>query len=161
VFSNFILDIPLGILLFLILIGFHSLTQYIFIPVISAEQYTIHLLSEFVKNPALIVGYLIPISVHMILCGCCIAIIFLIRGNIKLIDVFLVSALPALLYLISIYFESWINSWEPLTGLERKVLSRSNLIEYIFGDLTLYILNTAFLFMGGYFVWLVIRSLAR
>jgi hypothetical protein len=161
--QTFLLDISLGILLLLSIIGFHILTKYAFTPIISPEQYKSNLLLDFVNNPILIIGYLIPMAVHILLCGSCVAILFFLRVDVRLLDVFIVSAVPPLVYLACVssgsLLDIWGNSQKFPEELNYGITYRSSFLKFLFDALAFYLLNIFFLFPGGYITWLLFRNL--
>jgi hypothetical protein len=165
-FQSIFTVFTLSILLLLSIVGFHILTQFVFTPVLELEQFTLRALSQFASNPALILFYLIPVTVHMLLSGCSIVILSLFRDNVKLLDVFLMSIFPIVISFSYNYGKSLMNlceeSQESIDELKCGLsYASSTFANEVFETLSQYFLNTVFLFLGGCIALFILKSFAK
>jgi hypothetical protein len=165
--GNLIFDSFVAALLLGLVVGFHLITQNLFITVFDIYRYPLILLSEFVNTPGLILLYLIPIVIHMIISGLCVAARFSTNTNFGFIDVLIITLFPIFLYEFCGKIEQKLvifhkSTKDPATELQIEIQSiQSYSAETLINFLMYCIFNAGIFFIGGYISWLLMKSLAK
>jgi hypothetical protein len=93
------MNLLFGLLMLGIIVGFNTLTRGIFIPVLSFHTYGKGLLEDFRSNRNLLITYVLLLLLYLTIAGLCVWFRTYLNRNTTFFDVFIICAIPMLVYL--------------------------------------------------------------
>jgi hypothetical protein len=163
--ESIIYDIVTSLLMLGLILGFHVLTERMFVHLLDFSSYEFHWLGQLLDHPIVIVVYLIPIAIHLLLGGGCIFVRGLLNENFKFLEVLIIAIMPVLIYFV-------YDCGGYLMRLLTNPRQTPKTTEYMFSyDISVtkelidifitYFFNALILFLGGYTGWLILKNFGR